>query len=208
VFTGESTLAPLYDGSQTSEVSNSHRPYLDHIEFDGNAELRLKAIATGSPLATIAGDRDSYEFWFDARFDEFPGGQTVQVVIDSDALVVTYHKGTGGAGEVEVEGPGGLTLSWPTPDAGAPIYPGHWHRYHIGYSKDDGIFLEVIPWSMFRGRYVNADWNNAGHTETSAPNDVPLPGDIVFGGPQTGTTDRMVGAFDNIVVRNYVEDWP
>ena len=51
MFTGESTLAPLYDGSQTSEVSNSHRPYLDHIEFDGNAELRLKAIATGSPLA-------------------------------------------------------------------------------------------------------------------------------------------------------------
>jgi hypothetical protein len=35
-----------------------------------------------------------------------------------------------------------------------------------------------------------------------------LPGDIVFGGPQAGTTDRMVGAFDNIVVRNYVEDWP
>ena len=83
----------------------------------------------------------------------------------------------------------GSAESWPTPDAGAPIYPGHWHRYRIGYSKDDTFFLQVIPWSMFRGRYVNTEWNNAGHTDTSAPNDVPSPGDIVFGGPQTGTGD-------------------
>jgi hypothetical protein len=56
VFTGESTLAPLYDSSQTGEASQSDRLYLNDIEFDGdglnnNAELRLKAIATGSPLA-------------------------------------------------------------------------------------------------------------------------------------------------------------
>jgi hypothetical protein len=76
------------DGSQTGEVSNSHRPYLDHIELDGSAELRLKAIATGSPLATIAGDRDSYELSFDARFEAFPGGQTVQVVVDCDAFSI------------------------------------------------------------------------------------------------------------------------
>ena len=56
MFTGESTLAPLYDSSQTGEASQSDRLYLNDIEFDGdglnnNAELRLKAIATGSPLA-------------------------------------------------------------------------------------------------------------------------------------------------------------
>jgi hypothetical protein len=82
------STAPLYDSSQTGEISSSHRPYLDHIELDGSAELRLKAIAAGSPLATIAGDRDSYEFWFDARFEAFPGGQTVQVVVDCDAFSI------------------------------------------------------------------------------------------------------------------------
>ena len=67
VFTYESTLAPLYDSSQTVEISAFHRPYLDHIELDGNAELRLKAIATGSPLATIAGDRDREPTCHDRR---------------------------------------------------------------------------------------------------------------------------------------------
>ncbi len=131
-------------------------------------------MASRRPAVGTPRDRDSFERRVAARVDELPRGQTVQVVVASNTFSLTCHKGTGGAGEVEVEGPGGLTLSWPTPDAGAPIYPGHWHRYRIGYSKDDGFFPKVIPWSMFRGRYVNAEWNNAGQTETSAPNDVPL----------------------------------